>query len=294
MAKRKILFIINPISGGKNKLFLPDLIKKILNKYDFEIEISFTQSQGHATELAQDAVMQEFDIVAAVGGDGTVNEVVRGLINTNTVLTIVPFGSGNGLARHLQIPLNIKKSIEFINTAKIKRIDCGYLNNNLFANMAGTGFDAHVGKLFLDHKKRGFLTYVKITLNEFLNYKAQDYELEIDGKKIERNAFLISFANSTQYGNNAHIAPAASVEDGLLDVCILKTFPVLDMPNLAYRLFTKTVDKSKYVEIFKGQKITVKRSKKGAVHLDGEPYEMDTNLEIEVKPQSLWVMHQCG
>jgi len=160
--------------------------------------------------------------------------------------------------------------------------------------MAGTGFDAHVGKLFIDHKKRGFLTYVKITLNEFLNYKAQDYELEIDGKKIERNAFLISFANSTQYGNNAHIAPTASVEDGLLDVCILKTFPVLDMPNLAYRLFTKTVDKSKYVEIFKGQKITVKRSKKGAVHLDGEPYEMDTNLEIEVKPQSLWVMHQCG
>ncbi|MFQ3575236.1 MAG: diacylglycerol kinase family protein [Cytophagales bacterium] len=290
MTKRKLLFVINPISGGKDKKHVPELIKNSIDKKEFETEIYFTQSQGHATEIAQEAVADKFDIIAAVGGDGTVNEISRGIVNTDTALTIIPFGSGNGLARHLGVPMNIKKSIEFINNAKTKKIDCGYLNGNLFANMAGTGFDAHIGKLFAEQKTRGFSTYVKTTLNEFVNYKAQDYELEIDGKVYERSAFLISFANSTQYGNNAHIAPLASTEDGLIDVCIMRSFPVVDMPGLALRLFTKTVDKSKYVEI-KGHSIKVNRKSNGAVHLDGEPFEMGQSLDIEVKPNSLWVLH---
>ncbi len=288
--KKQAIFIINPISGGKSKEFVPELIREVIDKNMLEVEIVFTKAPEHATELAKEAALSGFNYAIAVGGDGTVNEISKGIIHTNTALGIVPFGSGNGLARHLGVPMNIRQSIEFINTAKVKSIDAGLLNGNLFANMAGTGFDAHIGKLFAEQKGRGFSTYIKTTLNEFINYKPKEYTLTIDGTKYEKDAFLISFANSTQYGNNAHIAPTASTEDGLLDVCIMKSFPVVDMPALAIRLFNKSVDKSKYVEIIKGKDIKIERPSEDAVHLDGEPFFMGKNLDVKVLPNSLNVL----
>lgn len=288
--KKQAIFIINPISGGKSKEFVPELIREVIDKNLLEVEIVFTKAPEHATELAKEAALNGFHYAIAVGGDGTVNEISKGIIHTNTALGIIPFGSGNGLARHLGVPMNIRQSIEFINDAKVKSIDAGLLNGNLFANMAGTGFDAHIGKLFAEQKGRGFSTYIKTTLNEFINYKPREYTLTIDGTKYEKDAFLISFANSTQYGNNAHIAPTASTEDGLLDVCIMKSFPVQDMPGLAFRLFNKSVDKSKYVEIIKGKDIKIERPSEDAVHLDGEPFFMGKNLDIKVLPKSLNVL----
>jgi len=156
--------------------------------------------------------------------------------------------------------------------------------------MAGIGFDAHISEVFSHGKKRGFITYIKSSFEEISKYKSQFYEIEIDGRKYEREAFMISFANSSQYGNNAHISPLASVQDGLLDVCIIKQFPVWKLPEMGIRMITKTAHKSKYLEIIRGKNINIKRAAPGPVHLDGEPQIMSADIHIEVVPHSLKVI----
>ncbi len=288
--KKKVLFIINPIAGGKNKDHVPGLIKKHLKNLEYEVII--TQRPHQATELAEKAAADGVDVVVAVGGDGTVNEVVKGILHTKAVLSIVPFGSGNGLARHLGIPMDVAKSIDFINNAASQSIDVCTLNGEPFANMAGTGFDALIGKLFAEQKGRGFSTYISTTLREFANYKPRKYTLYFDDEtqKVEEEAFLISFANSTQYGNNAHIAPKADIRDGKLDICIMKEFPLYAMPGISIRLFAKSLDKSKYLRYYKASKVVVEREESAAVHLDGEPFVMGQRLELEVLPLSLNVL----
>jgi YegS/Rv2252/BmrU family lipid kinase len=281
----KKLFIVNPISGGKNKEYLPELIEKYFDKKSYKIV--FTERPEHATELALNGIKEGFTDFIAAGGDGTVNEVAKALINTNFNLGILPFGSGNGLARHNGIPMNIEKAISLIKKNKATRIDTCELNNQPFINMSGVGFDAHIGKLFAKSKTRGFKTYFSTTINEFKNYKSQKYSITADGQKINEKAFLISFANSSQYGNNAYIAPNAKMDDGLLDVCIMKPFPPLSVIDLGFRLFTKNIDKSQYVQTIKAKEIIVERENEGEIHLDGEPFESGKTLKIRVVPKSL-------
>ena len=281
----KKLFIINPISGGKDKHYLPALLLKYFDKKSFDI--AYTERPEHATELALEGIENGYSDFIAVGGDGTVSEVAKALINTNFNLGILPFGSGNGLARHNGIPMNIEKALQLIAENTTIRIDTCELNDQPFINMSGVGFDAHIGKLFAQSKTRGFSTYFNTTINEFINYKSQYYSITADGKKIDEKAFLISFANSSQYGNNAFIAPHASIQDGLVDVCIMKPFPPLSIIDLGFKLFTKNIDKSQYVQTIKAKEIVVEREHAGEIHLDGEPHQSGKTLRIKVVPSSL-------
>lgn len=287
--KRKALFIVNPVSGGKKKDQVPGLIEKNLDMSRFEPNIVFTEQAMHGSDLAKEAV-GDYDYVIAVGGDGTVNEIASGIVGTNTALGILPFGSGNGLARFLGIPMDTAKAIKTLNQEKVEIIDSAKMNGQWFFNMAGMGFDAHISEVFSHDKKRGFGAYVRSSFREITNYKAQHYHIEIDGVPYDRDAFMLSFANSSQYGNNAHVSPKASVQDALLDVCIIKQFPLWRFIEMGIRMVTKTADKTKYVEIIRGKNIIVERAKDGPVHLDGEPQMMGTYAEINIVPHSLKII----
>jgi diacylglycerol kinase (ATP) len=287
--ERKALFIINPISGGKKKDGVPELIEKHLDTNLFKPVIVFSDGVSHARQIAKEAV-DKFDLVVAVGGDGTVNEVASAIVGSNTTLGIVPFGSGNGLARFLHIPMDTQKAIEMLGKGKAITIDSGKLNGQSFFNMAGMGFDAHISEVFSHTKKRGFITYIKSSIKEVIKYKPQIYNLNIDGKDYEREAFMLSFANSSQYGNDAHISPNASVQDGLLDVCVIKPFPLWRFFEMGIRMILKATDKTKYVEIIRGQHIIVKRAEPGPLHLDGEPQMAGMDAEVMLVPHSLKVI----
>ncbi len=284
MQKKRALFIINPISGGKNKDKLPSLIDQILDKSKYDYEIVFTERPGHASELS---AQSGYDCFISVGGDGTINEVARNLVHSKAAMGILPQGSGNGLSRHVGIHMNVEKAIAQLNTAKEILMDTCSINGNVFVNMAGVGFDAHIGKVFAESKERGFKTYVVKTLTEYNAYKPQLYTLNYDNQELKTNAFLISFANSSQYGNNAYIAPDAAINDGLLEICMLKPFSVFSLPGIGIRLFNKTIKQSKYFQTVKAKSLVLERESEGVAHLDGEPMNFGKKLEIKVIPQSL-------
>jgi diacylglycerol kinase (ATP) len=290
IVKEKIVFIVNPVSGGRNKSGFEEMVRKSLNLNNFEPIISYSEKPGHASDLAKEAVNQQVKKIVAVGGDGTVNEVAKMLMNSDVALGIIPFGSGNGLARHMGIPVNPSKAIERLNTAAIKTNDAGIINDMPFFCTSGMGFDAHIGKIFATLKGRGFAGYIKAVLKEFASYKPQQYKLSVNGVAVDKSAFLITFANASQYGNNAYIAPQADVTDGKLDICILKPFPVYSMPGLSLRVFNKTADKSSFMETMKGTEITVVRESAGPIHLDGEPFETGKEIKVKILPGCLKIM----
>ena len=228
--KKRVLFIVNPKSGiGKHKT-VEKSVKSDLNKSIFDYHFEYTKYPHHATEIAVEQRVN-YDIIVAVGGDGTVNEVASALVGHSTALAIIPSGSGNGLARHLNIPLKINKAIQVINDHKIIKIDSIKINDRYSVNVSGIGFDAYISHLFSKSKRRGPLSYIQLISREFTSYKSASYTLEIDGVKIATDAFLISFANSSQYGNNVQIAPNAMIDDGFIDVCIIKDFPKSNLQN---------------------------------------------------------------
>lgn len=287
MSKSNILFIINPISGGKDKLKIPALIDANLDRSKFNANYSFTEYIGHASEIAEEAANKNFDIIVAVGGDGTINEIGTKVMQQNKILGILPFGSGNGLSRFLKIPMNTAKAIKVINDCKVRVIDTARFNDKCFFNMAGMGFDAHISSVFAGNKSRGLSGYLKLGFQEMLNYKPQVYHIYIDGKEYIRKAFVVSVANSSQYGNNAHIAPNASITDGLLDVCIIKEFPIYKIPVLAYHMLNASTDQSDMVEIIQGKEIRINRMSNDAIHIDGEPFFMGKEIEVSIAPLSL-------
>jgi len=262
--KKNALFIINPIAGGKSKLEFPKLAETFLNKDLLHATYRFTERPGHAFELA--AAAEEFDIIIAVGGDGTINEIASALEGTDKIMGIIPCGSGNGLARSLKLPLKHGQAVARLNRLHTTRIDSGAFNDRKFFNMAGIGFDAHISKRFAEDVTRGLRGYVRTTFNEISRYRSQLYRIESDGQVYEREAFMISIANSSQFGNNAHVSPFASVSDGLLDVCIIKPFPLYHFPVMGYHMFSKTAHKSNFVEIIKVKDMKLILKTEGANH----------------------------
>ncbi|MBW7848408.1 MAG: diacylglycerol kinase family lipid kinase [Bacteroidales bacterium] len=288
---KKIRFIVNPIAGQHSKESFPKLVENFFDQGNAYYEIHFTHYVGHATELANEAVKENFDLVVAVGGDGTINEVARCLIHSQTVLGIVPSGSGNGLARHLNIPIDMEKALQVIREGHVVQIDTVKINHEVFISIAGVGFDALVAKHFAQDPNRGFFSYFKIVAAHYQRYKPEEYTLVLDNNKtIRTKALIISFANSNQFGYNTTIAPDASLNDGLLDVCIVKKPPLLEMPIIINLLFLKMIDKSKHVTIHKAHTVKLVRSAADVVNLDGEPVMMDENLLAEVDPLSLNVI----
>ena len=284
---KKITFILNPISGTISKAGVPELIDNTIDKDIYDYEIVFTERAGHATEIAAAEVAKGTDIVVAVGGDGTVNEVGRALVHTNTALAILPCGSGNGLARHLMLPMNLKKSIETINKGVIHDLDYGVINDIPFFCTCGIGFDAFVSMKFAEAGKRGPITYVENVLREGLRYKPETYTITDESGTKMRKAFLISCANASQYGNNAYIAPHASMADGILDIIIMEPFDMFDAPQISMDLFSKTIENNSKIKMLKSSRILVKRQKEGYIHYDGDPVMAGTEIEIHVEHKGI-------
>lgn len=292
--KKKIIFIVNPISGHHNKNHFPNLVESSIDKNKYDYTIVFTEYANHATELTMKAIEDGYEYIAAVGGDGTINEVAKCMIDKEQTLVIIPFGSGNGLARHLGLPFKVEKLIkDVINNGKKYKIDTATMNGVPFISLAGIGFDAMIADYFAKDENRGFLTYAKLITEKYPNYRQKEYTLILDDKTtIECKPFFVTFANSSQFGYNAEISPKASVQDGLLDVCIFKKPNILEVPIVATYFLAKQIDKSNFIDIYKAKKIQVFRKVDEVANVDGEPVEMSKDIIVEIKPLSLNVLLQ--
>ena len=292
--KKKIIFIVNPISGHHNKNHFPNLVESSIDKNKYDYTIVFTEYANHATELTMKAIEDGYEYIAAVGGDGTINEVAKCMIGKEQTLVIIPFGSGNGLARHLGLPFKVEKLIkDVINNGKKYKIDTATMNGVPFISLAGIGFDAMIADYFAKDENRGFLTYAKLITEKYPNYRQKEYTLIMDDKTtIECKPFFVTFANSSQFGYNAEISPKASVQDGLLDVCIFKKPNILEVPIVATYFLAKQIDKSNFIDIYKAKKIQVFRKVDEVANVDGEPVEMSKDIIVEIKPLSLNVLLQ--
>ena len=286
----KIRFIVNPKSGASKKEKFVDLINSNIDTAKFQTEIIFTDAPGHATILAREAANNNYDMVIAVGGDGSVNETGIGLMGSQTALGIIPAGSGNGMARHLKIPIQFKKAVQLINTGKIELIDTLTVNNHFCIGTFGVGFDAHIAHLFANAGKRGYSTYVKLVLTEFSKFKSVKFKIFVDNQPHEISSFLLTFANSSQFGNNAVIAPFADVKDGIIDISILKKFPFLAAPQLIYQMMNNAIHQSKYFDRLNGTEIIIENESLLKAHIDGEPIILEGKIFITIQPLSLKVV----
>ena len=286
----KVLFIVNKFSGGRYQGHLEGRIIDICQHAGVDATIEFTQSRGHATQLAREAVQSnKHQMVVAVGGDGTVNEVAQGLIHSDIAMAILPKGSGNGLARHLGIPMNIEQAIHTLFQSQAVGMDTFTVNGKLSLNVSGIGFDGHVANLFANHTKRGLQGYAKVTVNEFVQFKEFHANIVTEDKTITRDTFIIAIANSSQYGNNARIAPAASVCDEILHVCFLKKVPAYRL-DFIYSFFAGTLKETSYCEFLETRNMKISLSAPMAYHIDGEPCGVASEFDIELLPHSLKMM----
>lgn len=287
---KQIAFIINPIAGRKKSGNIAEIIGKNLELAQWDPTFYYTENPGHGTNIVKEIIKEGITTIVAVGGDGTINEVASACVNKPVKLGVIPRGSGNGLARELKIPISPARAISCINKDFTSKIDVGYINGKSFFCTCGTGFDAKIGHKFAKNSKRGFLTYVKITILEYFKFKPKKLKIVIDDDKIKRKVFLITIANAKQYGNNAFIAPDAKLDDGYFDICILKPFPWYKSAFLGIRLFNGTINKSKYLEITRAKKIVLPKKKKFKFHIDGEPCVFKGPVTIEMQPLALNVI----
>lgn len=288
---RSILVIINPIAGVRPKDEIPVLVREVLNESTgCQVEIRFTEYAGHASELAKEAVANKVDAVVAIGGDGTINETARSLVGSQVRFGIVPMGSGNGLARHMQIPLDITRALECIHDNHVASVDYGTVNDQIFFCTAGIGFDAKVSARFAEIGARGPINYLRSFVSLVGDYKPATYEIYTDDGLVKEQAFLIAVGNASQWGNNAFITPHASMQDGLLDVTLVKPFPIIQVPHMALQLFTRQLDSNPNVMSFRSSQMRIVMPQPDVVHVDGEPMQMDGILNIQTHCGQLQIL----
>lgn len=286
---KNIAFIVNPISGTKTKNRVTKLIRELLDPQQFSPTVVLTEYAGHATQLAQQFALEGYYAVVAVGGDGTVNEVATGLIGADTALGIIPNGSGNGFARHLDISTRANRAIEMLNSSEVINVDYGIVNDIPFFSTCGIGFDAIVAQDFAD-SSRGFKGYVQSIFKDLFRYKPETYHLEGDGIDVTTKAFLVNFANAGQWGYDAYIAPKASVQDGLLDVAIVSEFSMMEAVGMALRLFTKSLDENLHMNTIRTKELMLTRDNEGVMHIDGTPTIMPAKLHVKIVEDGLKVL----
>jgi len=289
--KLRILFVVNPAAGPqKTSVNVKEEILKNLDLHKFEPDFLYTRHPKHASELKSQGLLKMVDVIVAVGGDGTVNEVSKNIVNERIALGIIPTGSGNGLARHLKIPLAFNQAVKHLNRVQPRPIDAARIQDFLFLNVAGVGFDAEVSSKFAHNRKRGFLNYAKLTFSSFFNYQPDTYNINVDGETIQRKAFLIAIANSSQYGNNAAIAPEAEVDDGILNLCVMRPIKWFETPFVTWHMFRTTLHKTKYVEYHRGKNFVIHHNYP-YFHFDGEPSETTDPIEINIMPKAIKVLY---
>ena len=288
---KKYLAIINPISGTGSKKSIPELLGQAYSSADGELFLTYTKAAGHAEELARRAAEEGFEEVIAVGGDGTVNEVARALLGTNTALGIVPKGSGNGLARSLGIAMNSEEAIRQLSTGRRICIDSCTMDGRPFFCTCGMGFDAAVSHAFAEASSRGPVTYFRTMIEEYRGFQAENYHITLDGERsIDTEAFVLVAANATQYGNNAYIAPEADLADGFLDLALIRPFPGVEAAFVLGDLMLGRLPNNKYYHAERARELIIERPSPGVIHLDGEPCHAGERVEVRLIPQSLHVI----
>ncbi len=288
---KHIKFIYNPRSGLIHpeqfiRKIIADYFPQNLCHYDFSI----TEGKGHAYEIAKQAVKAGYDIVVAIGGDGTVNEIASGLVNSAASLGIIPNGSGNGLARGLGIPISIRRAAKIVTTGKTRSIDVGQIADRYFFVIAGLGLDAKIGKRFDESKMRGPAPYYIAGFREFFRYHEPEYKIKFDGQTIKTRALVVAVANTKQYGNNAIIAPNAKPDDGLLDLAIIQPTSFVSAMYYLPTLFTGHIDRAPFTRIYRATKFEIHREFPAPYTLDGEVFEGKIPLKVIMLPKALKVI----
>ena len=286
---KRVAFVVNPNSGPKRGENIIKLISQNLSdKTPYDILV--WEHANNFDYIRQQITSGKYSVVVAVGGDGTVNAVAKNLINTGIAMGIIPRGSGNGLARTLGIPINTVQAIKRIETGSICTIDNGIINGKAFFCAAGMGFDAHVAGLFAGNKTRGLLTYIQIILKQFFSYKSKEYCIEMNGETLKIKAFLLAFANAGQYGNDFYIAPEAKMDDGLLQLVVVKPMNLLSVCEVIVKVLSKRAHQSKNIITFASKHIKIKKLATAAIHFDGEPDTIENEIEVSINPASLNVL----
>jgi len=291
----KTRFIFNPRSGHNAKN--PHLLgraRAFIREHALDAEVVLTEHPRHATDLARRAIDDGCGLVVAIGGDGTLNEVAAGLVGTPAVFGLIPCGSGNGLGRHLGIPGPGKGAFRTLIEGRVRTIDTGEVNGIPFFNAMGFGFDAEIADRFNRLTQRGLTSYVRTTLGALFDYRAQPCHIRNGVASLQTTAFLLTVANSDQYGNDCFIAPGAQVDDGQLDLTVITRANLFNAAPLAARLFLKKIGGSTSVARFRGTNFTIERAAPGLVHTDGETHYAPAILEVNVRPLSLRVMVPAG
>lgn len=289
----KYAFIINPISGSIDKKALISQIEAELQRRKLDYQFYYSEYKGHSIELTKQIMNATTTALIAVGGDGTVNEIGSQLIGSDTPLGLIPLGSGNGLARHLKIPLQPIKALEVILEGTTTKIDAGKLNEKVFFVTCGLGFEAEVAHNFNRRNSRGIIGYLKETIKLYPSYSSEHYKLKYDGIIKNRKAFSVTIANASEYGNNAIIAKDASVQDGLLDVCVIKSYPKLFGPQLGLNLFLNNLHDSSYYrgKQVKSLVIEVKNvSDQINAQVDGEAIKISLPAKVDCLPAALTIL----
>jgi YegS/Rv2252/BmrU family lipid kinase len=293
MSKKKIVFIVNPCAGMGHYKKLSRLLKEQLDVSQYDYELALTQYRGQGEILAVQAAENHADIVIAVGGDGTVNEIARTLIGKNMLLGFIPTGSGNGLAHHLQIPTSISKAIRIINERHSMEIDALKINSHICVSVAGLGFDGLVAEMFDHSSRRGFLPYLRYVIKNYITYKPQVYVVERGEEKEEYHVMLISIANSSQWGYNVKISPQASMADGCADICLVKKPDIFRLPFSTTALLTGNLHKDKKsIRIYRLSECVIytKDNTPQPFHIDGDPVERQSRITVSVLPKSLRII----
>ena len=289
--KKKMLVIVNPISGVGRQKKIERLLKDNLNQDIYDYEVRYTERIHHGTELARQGAMEGFDIVTAVGGDGSVNDVITGIHGSDATLGIIPCGSGNGLARCMKIPLTPALAIRVLNQNNQGLIDTITLNDTHYiASIAGIGFDAFIARLMKSAKVRGFSAYLNLILREYPTYESKDYTLVIDGQEIRRTSWFTTFANSNQFGYNAAVAPQAKLDDGLIDISIVDKIPIEHVPITGPLIYANHFELSQHVEMFKAHEVWVAGNVDKWVNIDGEGENIGPELHFVNHQQSLKIL----
>lgn len=287
---KRLLVIVNPISGISSKKSVVNAITSHIDMKKFDVMMHFTQYPGHATVLAEEAVKDGIDVVVAAGGDGTVNEVAKALVGTSAVLGIIPCGSGNGLARHLHIPMDIRKAVQIINDGEVIAIDSMTVNGIPCFCTMGVGYDAKVCEAYSKESTRGFVTYARKFIEGWFTYEPQEYIIETEHNVINRKAVAIICANANQWGNDFHVAPKASLRDGMIDVTIIHPISFINAIPMPAQILGYSFDKNPDVETFKAKSILIKRRVADAIHVDGEPMHVGKDVRVEVKSDILRII----
>ena len=284
-------FIFNPTAGTNRRADFPALLTQHFGSAAAgDYVLRPTEGPGHATALAKEAAQAGCRVVVAVGGDGTVNEVGQGLVHQEgTAMGIVPRGSGNGLARHLKVPLNLSAAVRRQRQPTFSRMDVGLLNGRPFFCTAGLGFDARVSQMFAKAGSRGLSTYMRVTLREYQTFEPVPVVVETNGLTLNTNCYVLAFANASQYGNNAYIAPNANLQDGLLDMCLMDALPPWRAVQVVLGMALGTLPRTGGAAYSHTHHATVRAAAPLGCHADGDYLGHATEFEVGLLPLALEV-----